>query len=209
MPSAATTSGKPTMVAGYPSSSANPRLAAFASCNVMRSRAAAARNASCHPNDHSPGATNKQHGAAPAQLIRDDVGDRLAFAGAGRANQHKIALLCRRHYRSELRAVGGQRCKQIRRSVFAVDISRLRHRPQAAFKTFGRAVYQMPHQTAFAQVVGAINQIFPHQVFREGKCRKRAILQHLEPGYIPDFMPQNLQNARNIQAAFIAWQFTL
>lgn len=43
---------------------------------------------------------HEQHGAAPAKLIGDDIGDRLALAGAGRADQHEIAPFgCGEHSR--------------------------------------------------------------------------------------------------------------
>ena len=67
----------------------------------------------------------------------------------------------------------------------------------------------MPHQTVFPKLVGTIDQIFPHQVLREGESRKCEILDNLEAGNVAHLLAHQLEDERHVDTAVVARQLVL
>ena len=122
---------------------------------------------------------HEQHRAAERQALRDDVGDGLALAGAGRPEQHEILAGCRRQHRGELGGVRRQRREQIGGVEGAVDGAPAPGTAAVvAIAVLGRVDEVLHHRIALEQR-GALDQVLPHQELGEGERRQHHVRRDL------------------------------
>ena len=86
---------------------------------------------------------DEQHCLAFGQAVRDQVGDGLALAGAGRAFEHQVAAGIDRADRLELRRIGQERRQDVLRAVGGVEPVEFAGRAFAG-KGLARLVDQVP-----------------------------------------------------------------
>ena len=148
---------------------------------------------------------HKQHPLAFGQALRNQVGNGLALAGAGRANQHKVLAPRRRHDGRQLRRIGRQRAEHLLGWVLPVQLPRLRER-NAGAKRRARRVNQVRHHRRLAQVIGAFGQILPHQVLGKREHRQHHVFAHLPAAHVADGSAHTRPDAGNVQPGLVLRQ---
>ena len=109
---------------------------------------------------------HEQHRLALGQAVRNQVGDGLALAGAGRAFEHQIASGIDRANRLELRRIRQHRRQDVLRAVRCIQMVKLACRAFAG-KRFTGVVDQVFDDAVLLELLGAVLQVFPHQVLGE------------------------------------------
>ncbi len=69
-------------------------------------------------------------------------------------------------------------------------------------------VDEVSHEAVLAKLIGTVDQVFPHEVFREREGRERELLDDFKAGYVTHLPAHGLENLRNIDAAFVAGQLS-
>ena len=148
---------------------------------------------------------HEQHRLALGQAVRNQVGDSLALAGAGRAFKHQVTAGVHRANGFQLRRVGQQRRQNVLRRVAGVEPVKFAGR---AFSGKGLAgvVHQVPHDAALPELLGAVLQVFPHQILGERKNAQVRLLQHFPLRNFAHRQPERLQHLRHINALVIQRQ---
>ena len=145
---------------------------------------------------------HEKHPAAQRQIVRDQIGDRLRFAGAGRAVQHETLAPFRQQHRRKLRGVGAQRAVQRLRLQQRLDFAGFdRFDPGVEFAAF--AGDQVGDCRISAQLPGPAREVVPHDEFVEGEAPQRQIVVHLPTLQVAHRLPDQLQHPVHIHAGVV------
>ena len=146
---------------------------------------------------------HEKHGLAFGQAVRNQVGDGLALAGAGRAFEYQIPAGIDRANGLQLRRVAQHRSQDVLRAISDVEPVEF---ACSAFpgKCFARVVDQVPDDPAELELLGAVLQVFPHQILGEGKNAEVRLLQHFPLGNFAHRQPKRLQHLNHINALVVS-----
>ncbi|SPT39883.1 Uncharacterised protein [Achromobacter denitrificans] len=148
---------------------------------------------------------DEQHRLAARQQMRDQVRDGLALARTRRPLQHQIAARVHRADRLQLRRIAQQRRQQVFGLVAVVQA--LKALIEGFFcKRLPRVIDQMPDDAVGFQLLGAVLQVFPHQVLGEREDPQMHLFQHFPAHDFPHGQPERLQHARHVHALVISGQ---
>ena len=149
---------------------------------------------------------DKQHRFALTQRVGNDVGDGLALAGARRAFQHQIATGSHRAQRFHLRRIGQQRREDVLGLESLVQIHRHQVGVILSRKGLTWVLDEVLYNAVGLQLLGAVLQVFPHQILGEREQAEMGLLDHFPMLDFSDREPERLQHALDIHTAFIHWQ---
>ena len=152
----------------------------------------------------------EEHGFRLTQAVRDDVRDGLALSGTRRPDEDEVTTFRSCQDSCELRAVRGQWRQEVPRQAPTVDL--LRFNESVAFRPPIRLlgpVDEMLHEPVLPKLIGAVDQVFPHEVLRERKGREREFLDNFEAGDITHLPAHDLEYERDVDSAFVSRELTL
>ena len=148
---------------------------------------------------------HEEHALVLGQALRDQVGNGLALARARRADEHEILAARGSHHGRQLRRVGGQRAEDLLRRKLLVQPPRVGERRFGAIG-LARRVDQVGDHGRVAQLVGALGQVFPHQVLGEGEHGQHHVLADLPAAHILDGLAHARPDASDVQPGLVARQ---
>ena len=116
---------------------------------------------------------DEQHRLSDREAVRDHVGDGLALAGARWPDDDEIPSFRRSEAGGRLRGIRGEQADDGGRRVDTVEIALIMkaRRPAVRLKALLRCVDEMADDLVLPQRSGALDEILPHQEFREGEGR--------------------------------------
>ncbi len=140
-----------------------------------------------------------------SQALRNQVCNGLALARARRTDQHKVLASGGSHDGRQLRRVCGKWAENLLRRVDSVQPPGLGE-GRCGWVGFARRVDQVRHHWRLAQIVGAIRQVFPHQVLGKGEHRQHNVFADLPAPDIFDSAANSLPDSCYVQAGLITRQ---
>ena len=110
----------------------------------------------------------EEHGFRLTEALGDDVRDGLALSGSRRPDEDEVATFRSCQDGCELRAVRRQGSQEVPRRAPMIDLLRCNESVVFCIPVRLRGpVDEMFHQPVLPKLIGAIDQVLPHEIFRE------------------------------------------
>ena len=152
---------------------------------------------------------HEQHALAFGQALGDQVGNGLALAGAGRADQHEVLALGACHHGRQLRRIGRQRAKGLLGRIVRIEpLGQWKRQGglRARLIRLARRIDQVAHHGALAQLVGALRQVHPHQVLGERERRQHHFVRDFPALDVAHRVRDGAPDLRHVEPGAIARQ---
>ncbi len=120
---------------------------------------------------------DEEHGSSLGQGVRNHVGNGLGFARSGRTDEHEILLSRASGHRRQLRGIGRQDGAEAIGREFFVQPRGL-GKLLCALEGMPRAFRQMADDPVGQDLIRALHQILPHEVFGEGEGAENHVFQY-------------------------------
>ena len=170
---------------------------------------------------------DKEHGFALVERIGDHVGDRLGFAGAGRAVQHEGFSLGGRIDGGKLGGIGGDRNSHVGGADLLIKLCRGQVNRKPLFMPVGNAELfpvlctvfpgivkemRLPFQLAadegchdliLPQLLTAVADVIPHDELGEGELPEEGKLLNIPAVFGEHGLPDGIEDEPEIHAALI------
>ena len=137
------------------------------------------------------------------KTVRDHIRNGLALAGAGRPEEHEVLAALRRDDRRDLRRIRRQRREEISRVDRLVEASGFDEVGRAAFVGVGGRIDQVADDGIALEIVGPIDEILPHQIFREGEGCEHDLFGNLPALDAFHMLAHDLPDARDVDAGAV------